>query len=100
MTMPLAGLIIFLFCRYGVAYRDKDSLSLKITTYYEDHYSVVRANGPMTNEGIFDQFKIVICSAEVSTLSYFEIGVYHQLQPNENGNGGVTENSLGLSPRH
>ncbi|MDS1140028.1 hypothetical protein RE432_06240 [Pusillimonas sp. SM2304] len=65
-------------------YRDKDSLSLKITTFYEDHYSIVRAHGPMTSERIFDQFKIVICSAEVSTFSYFDIAVYHALQPADN----------------
>jgi hypothetical protein len=66
-------------------YRDKDTISLKITTFYEDHYSIVRAHGPMTNERIFDQFKIVIPSAEVSTLSFFDIAVYHSLQPDENG---------------
>lgn len=74
-------------------YRDKDSLRLKITTFYEDHYSLVRAQGPMTNEGIFDQFKIVICSAEVSTLSYFEIRVYHELEPDEDDNGRGAENT-------
>ncbi len=64
-------------------YRHKDTLALKITTFYEDHYAIVLAQGPMTNERLFDQFKIAICSTEVSTLSYFDIGVYHNLQPEE-----------------
>src|SRR5690606_36633095 len=64
-------------------YRDKDLMSLRITTFYEDHYSMVLAHGPMKNERIFDQFKIVIGSNEISTLSFFDIAVYHSLQPSE-----------------
>ncbi|NYT45857.1 hypothetical protein H0A64_13605, partial [Alcaligenaceae bacterium] len=64
-------------------YRDKDSLSLRIATFYEDHYSMVLAHGPTKNEQIFDQFKIVIGSIEVSTLSFFDIAVYHNLQPGD-----------------
>ena len=64
-------------------YRDKNSLSLKLTTFYDQHYSEIREQGPVTNEQIFDQFKIVICSVEVSSLSYFDIAVYHALQPED-----------------
>ena len=62
-------------------YRDKDSMSLRITTFYDDHYSIVRSHGPTTNDRLFDQFKIVICSSDVATLSYFDIAVFHTLQP-------------------
>ena len=80
-------------------YRDKDTLSLELTTNYQKHYEVNGIESDEHEHLCLGDFKSVIPKSELESLSFFDLETYLEFKNQEldEQNNGVTPSSYKVS---